>query len=211
MRFVDLDKGYIKNNSCLVEYKGKQFYKYNLGEAVRVLTPTSKHKNMLISENLASKVTNDKLMVQYEPSTNIYFSVDFIEDDNEKNLASTDLDKKTACLLIGKQNEFSITKGVLTFSGWLSANNYVEKDRLIWGNIYTLDNLKNKCHVLGLGVRGDKIFGIYYIPNTRGILLGIKNSNILGLTTTNFKEKSIEGYTSFSIKDWFDGAKIRQL
>ena len=93
----------------------------------------------------------------------------------------------------------------------MSANNYVEKDKLIWGNIYTLDNLKNKCHVLGLGVRGDKIFGIYYLPTTRGILLGVRNNPNVGITTTTFEEKSIATCKGFSIKDWFDGAKIKIL
>lgn len=211
MRFIDLDKSYIKQNSILTTIDGKDYYIFSLGTPIQVVTTKRNHMNTLLSNNLVSSCISDDLMLRYQPSTNIYFSVDFINNEDDKNLASINIDTKSSSLFIGSINEFELTQGVLTFSGWLSANNYVESDKLIYSSKVILDSIKDKCRVLGLGLRGDKIFGIYYIPSTRGILLGRRNST-RGIAVTTFKEKSLPlDYRGFSIKDWFNGTKIKSL
>lgn len=211
MRFIDLDKDYIKKNSVRLTIDGKIFHKFDLGDSVSVLTPKSTHKNTVVEKNLASRVTKDNLMVKYEPSASIYFSDRLLCDDSDKNLVSISFNDKLSSLFIGLPDEFKLTGGVITFSGWLSANGMVEKDRKVYGNIYTYDNLKTKCRVLSLGVRKDMIYGIFYIPNTRGILIGEKDNDLFGITTTNFKERPIYESKGFTIKDWFEGAKIRVI
>lgn len=211
MRFIDLDKDYIKKSSIRVKYEGKNYFKFDLGASVSVLTPKSVHKNTVVVKNLASRVSEDSLMLKYEPSASIYFSEELLNSDTDENLVSISFNDKLLSLFVGLPNEFELTGGVITFSGWLSANGMVERDRKVYGNIYTYDNLKNKCRVLGLGVRKDMIFGVFYIPNTRGILIGEKDNDLFGVTTTNFKEKPLQGSKGFTIKDWFEGAKIKTI
>ena len=211
MRFIGLDKSYILRNSVLFLYEGKKYYRYSLGNPVSVLTPKSMHKNIVVVKNLASKVTEDNLMIKYEPSSNIYFSEKLLTSDLDKNSVSISFNDKLSSLFIGTPDEFELVGGVITFSGWLSANGMVEKDRKVYGNIYTYDNLKTKCRVLGIGVRKDMIFGILYIPNTRGVLLGERDNDFFGITTTTFKERLIYESKGFTIKDWFEGAKIKEI
>lgn len=211
MRFIDLDKDYIKKNSVRLTIGGKIFNKFDLGESVSVLTPKSVHKNAITVKNLASKVTEDSLMIKYEPSTSVYFSESLLSSESDNNLVSISFNDKLSSLFVGLPDEFELSGGVITFSGWLSANGMVEKDRKVYGNIYTYDNLKTKCRVLGLGVRKDMIYGIFYIPNTRGILIGERDNDLFGITTTNFKERPIYDCKGFTIKDWFEGAKIRTI
>lgn len=211
MRFIDLDKSYIRNNSVKVTIDGKVFNKFDLGDSVSVLTPKSTHKNLVTEKNLASRVSSDNLMVKYEPSASIYFSESLLADNTDNNLVSISFNDKLCSLFVGLPSEFELTGGVIAFSGWLSANGMVEKDRKIYGNIYTYDNLKTKCRVLSLGVRRNMIFGIFYIPNTRGILIGEQDNDFFGITTTNFKMRPIQDCKGFTIKDWFEGTKIRVL
>ena len=210
MRFLDLNKSYIKNNSVLINLQNKNYYKFSLGKSVQVLTPKSKHKNSLLVHNLTSQVSEDGFMLKYEPSVDIFFSEALINDNSDKNIVSIYFDNELS-LFIGTLVEFPIKNGVITFSGWLSANGLVEKDRKVFGNIYTYNNLKTKCRVLGVGVRKDMIFGLLYIPNTRGILLGEEDNDLFGITTTNFKERPIFECKGFTIKDWFEGAKIKEV
>lgn len=207
MKFIDFDKDFIVKNSELLE---TGFYKFKLGNPLLITTIKSKHKNKLISENLSSNVKEDKLMIKYEPTEYIYFSKDLINEEGNEICVSCSIDEKSCSVFVGKPNEFEITTGVLTLSGYISLNNLVEQDKMILSNTKVLDTIKKRVKVLALGIRGDKIFGLYFIPSSRGIALGMKDNHSEGISVATLKKKDCSNYSSFSIKDWFNGTKITE-
>lgn len=202
MKFVDLNKEEVKR----VSRHENGFYVYILGSSVEVTSIKSKHCNSLMSSSLSSDVKEDKLMVRYTPANTIYFSEDFIE--SESCFASCYIDDSVGSVFIDTPTKFGGNTGILAFSGYLSLNNMVEEDRPILCTQKMLSTIMNRIRVLSLGVRGDKLYGLFYLPASKGIKLSIRGSSSTGLSTMTYKEGNSENYKAFTIKDWFDRAKI---
>ena len=202
MYFADIDKNYIKNNSFFDKY-----YEFSLGNPIEVTSTKKKHLNALIAENLSTSKKEDSLMIQYQPTNNVCFTKDFMESSGIS--ASCHIDIETSKVVVGKRDEFQIRNGILTFSGFLSLNNFVEKHKKIYGNSKVKETLVNRVRVLSVGLRGDKLYALYYIPNTRGVYIGV-NSDNLAISSTAGKFKDCENLTSFIIDDWFENTKIRE-
>ena len=73
------------------------------------------------------------------------------------------------------------------------------------------DNIKSSVKVLAVGIKGDNILALYYIPNTRGIAVGTKNSRVKAISPTTLKTKDCSMYKSFIIDDWFTGSKLQAV
>jgi hypothetical protein len=67
-----------------------------------------------------------------------------------------------------------------------------------------------KIRVLSIGVRDDKLYGLFYIPDSKGLRLSTRGRNDLGISSSTYKIVSCKNYTSFTIKDWFDKAKVME-
>jgi hypothetical protein len=206
MKFVDLDKNEILNNSYLEE----NFYIYTLGSPLEVTTIKSLHKNIVMSKSLSDNVLEDKLMVKYSPTNKIYFSKDFLESNTDEFFASCYIDSQNGCLYVGSTNDFGSMTGVLAFSGYLSANNLVEEDRPILCTERMRTTIMNRIRVLSLGIKGDKLYGLFYIPSVKGIKLSERDKVNKGISPITYKSGVCKNYCSFTIKDWFDMAKVKE-
>ena len=208
MKFLDFDRNYILKNSKVVD---GGYYEYTLGSPLEITTIKSANSNKLISKNLSSNVKDDKLMIKYSPTNKILFSSKFLHSDTEEVFASCFIDRDTNSVFIGLPNEFEGCNGVLAFSGYLSANNLVEEDRNVLCNMRFKNTIKERVRVLSIGVRGDKLYALWYIPSARGIAMSVRGSKDKGVSTTTYKTIQCKEYFNFTIKDWFDYAKVREL
>ena len=204
MKFIDLNKEEIRFGSDLVD----DFYLYSLGNPVEI-TSIKKFNNNNLMSSISAGIKEDKLMIKYCPINKIHFSKCFIDCSEMNSHVSFDI--KDGNIYIGKLNEFKNTNGILAFSGYLSLNNFVEEDRYILCNNKLKSTIMNKIRVLSLGVRGDKLFGLFYIPSTKGINMSVRGRPDLGISPSTYKTVICNNYFSFSIKDWFDKAKIMEL
>lgn len=208
MKFVDFNKGAIVSDSILED----NYYIYTLGAPVEVTTIKSSHKNNLIASKLADEMKEDKLMIKYRPTNKIYFSKNFIENDTEEFYASCYLDVEKGRLYVGTLDEFGNSSGVLAFSGYLSLNNLVEEDRPILCTERMKTTIMNRIRVMSVGVRGDKLYGLFYIPSVKGMKLSIRGRVNVGISPITYKLSSCKNSSTFTIKDWFDGlTKIKEI
>lgn len=206
MKFVDFDKAEILQNSILEE----GFYVYTLGSPVEITTMKSLHRNNLIAKNLADELKEDRLMIKYSPTNKIYFSQNFLESETDEFFASCYIDSKNGCLYVGTLDEFGNMSGVLAFSGYLSLNNLVEEDRPILCTERMKTTIMERIRVLSLGVKGDKLYGLFYIPSVKGIKLSVRGRLDKGVSPISYKVSDCKNYSSFTIKDWFDRAKVKE-
>ena len=207
MSFVDLNKKEIKTNSIL----DGNYYEYTIGRPIEVTCINTDNINKLLSKNLSSDLIEDKLMLRYRPTNKVYFDKDLIDDDDENEFTSYEIKSCDNKVYIGRKDKFKISDGVLVFSGFLSVNNMVEADRFIYGNSRVIETIKKKVFILSIGVRNDMLYGLYYIMSSKGTALSLKNDNYRGISVNTLKECDCSNYTKFSIKDWFDGAKITEI
>lgn len=207
MKFVDFNKSDILRDSVLKD----GFYIYTLGTPVEITSMRSLHKNDLMASSLANNLKEDKLMVKYSPTNIIYFSQKFLESDTDENFASCYIDSENGCLYIGTVGEFGNMSGILAFSGYLSLNNLVEEDRYILCTERMKSTIMERIRVMSLGVKGDKLYGLFYIPSVKGLKLSIRGRNNVGVSPVTYKDSACKNYSSFSIKDWFDKAKVKEI
>lgn len=205
MRFIDVDKEAIRKNSCKIT---DDFYRYKLGKPVDILSMKNIHRNNFVAKNLSSDAKEDKLMIKYSPTNYVYFTKSFLFGNTDKNLASILIDDKSNSVIIGEHEEFEISNGVLVLSGFLSANNKICADRVIYSNSRITETLLKRVRVLSIGLVDDNLLGMYYIPSERGIFLGTDAKSSRGLSMVTLKEKDCTRYNSFTITDWLDGARI---
>lgn len=208
MRFIDLNKQFIKSHS---EKTDDGYYIFSMGEPIEVTCMKSKHDNSCIADNLSSKVIEDKFFVKYLPSNVIYFSSLLIDSESCENIVSFYIDKKSSRLYVGTKEEFGVTSGVLMFSGELSLNGYVAKHRLVYGNSKMKSTLLKRVRILSVGLRGSELFALFYLPITRGISIEDFEHKDTGISTSTLKKKTIEGQLGVSVVDWFKSAKVKEL
>ena len=206
MNFVDLNKADILKNSVIRE---NNFREYELGDRIEVTSMLKLDENGLVAKNLSTDFTEDKFMRKYSPTNKIYFSERFLSDENEGNFASYRIDTKSGRLYVGEPDEFDENSGVLVLSGFISLNNMVEVDRNILCNNKMLKTFKKRVKLLAVGLRQDRLLGVFLIPNQRGIAVGLESTEKYGISALSLKVINCENYTSFSINDWFKGAKVK--
>ena len=207
MKFLDLNKADILQNSTLTE---DGYYEYTIGNPIEVTSIRSQHVNSLMSMNLSDSVNIDKLMLKYQPTNKILFSKSFLDDELTDKYASCFIDGESNRVYVGTPTEFSEMSGLLVFSGYLSINCLVEKDRNIVCTDRYIRTIKDKVRVLSVGVRGDKLYALWYIPSTKGIAISTDKEG-KGVSPTTYKICNCKNYMSYSIRDWFQSSKIKEL
>lgn len=207
MRFLNIDKTHIKNTSVSVDCMNC----YTLGNPVEITCTKKNHKNDIIASNLSSSVIDDKLMIKYKPTNKIYFTDSFLQSDNVENSASILIDVESGRTCIGSVNEFKSESGTLIFSGALSLNNLVEYDYKIFGAPKMIKNVREHVRVLAVGVRGDKLLALMYIPNTRGVAIDVNNDIKVCYSSNSGQLRDCTNWESITVKSWFDGTKIKEI
>ncbi len=208
MRFIGLDKTTLLNHS---DYYEDGFYRFSLGRPVEVMTLKSDNSNKMLASVLNAEKLDDKFLLRYKPTPFVFFSEKFLRDENEKNVASIFIDSNSSCAFVGHLEEFSSTNGVLCMSSFLTANLGVDGDRRIFSGSGSGESILKRIQILSLGVRGDELLGLFYIPNTRGIYLEKSYESPYCFSLTNGREKLSESMLSYTIEDWFVGAKIKEV
>ena len=203
MKFIELDKNDIINHSVYND----GFYEYTIGSPVEITSIKSGHMNNIMAKNLSSDCKEDSLMVKYSPTNTIYFSEEFIKSVD--NYVSFNIENNK--LYIGTASQFGSDNGILVFSGYFSANRLIEQDRPILCTPKMKATIMSSIRVLSLGVLGDKLCGLFYIPATKGLKVSTKKRGTLGISPINYKETFCNNYEQFTIKDWFDLAKIEEI
>ena len=206
MNFVDLDSSDIRNNST----DNGEFYEYIIGNPTEINCLKDNNSNKLISKNLSSKTIEDKFMIKYRPTNKVYFKKSYINSGNTK-FASFKIDKENNMIFVGESGDYKAKDGILVFSGFLSANNMIESDRYIFGNSRVVDTIKQRVYILSIGVRNDMLYALYYVISGKGTAIGMKNSNFRGISVNTLKECDCSKYVKFTVKDWFDDAKIMEI
>lgn len=206
MIFYGLDKRNIKENSELTN----GFYRYELGNKVEVTSLKKKHVNDILARNLSSEVKEDKLMVKYYPTNEVFFKKDFIDSTCNKNFASCLLTKESCSAFVGSTEDFPINSGILSFSGVLSLNNMVQRDRVILCNSQMDDYARSKIRVLACGIRDDKLLALYYIPSERGLALSCDEGGMC-ISAKSLMYKNYSNWDTFTLEDWFEGVKIKEI
>ena len=206
MIFYGLDKRSILQDSVLVD----DFYRYELGSKIEVTSLKKKHVNEILAGNLSSQVKEDKMMVRYYPTNEIYFKKDFLESVSTENFSSYLISKESCCTYIGSTGDFPINSGILAFSGVLSLNNMVERERLISCNSQMEDYARRKIKILACGLRGDKLYALFYIPSERGLALSCDDNNMC-ISAKSLTLADYSSWSKFNLSDWFEGVRIREI
>ncbi len=206
MEFYNLDRKLIKRKSTITD----NYYAYTLGNRVEITSIKKRNSNDVLSRCLSSRKVEDKLMIKYQPSCIIYFDMDFI-DNTDTKLASCYIEVDTGCVFIGRYGKYPINTGVLCFSAVLSANDLVERERLIYSNSQiSQEGIKSKIRILSVGLKGDNLFGLYFIPKERGIALS-SDSGCLAYSVNTWVLKDFSDWSSMCLEDWFKGNKIMEV
>lgn len=206
MIFYGLDKDNIIASSV---YENG-YFRYKLGNKIEVTSPKKKHVNNILAKSLSFETNEDKMMIKYYPSNEILFKEDFLKDKNANNFSSCLISKESCSVCVGKTEDFPITSGILAFSGVLSLNNKVQSNRIILCNSQMDDYARKKIRILACGLRDDKLFALFYIPSERGLALSCDEGG-MSISAKSLMFKSYKNWDTFTIDDWFDGVKIKEI
>ena len=203
MIFYGLDRQNISTYGELQD----DYYRYELGNKIEVTSLKKKHVNDILARNLSSQVKEDKMMVKYYPTNEVFFKKDFINSISDGNFASYSVSSN---VFIGGTKDFPINSGILTFSGVLSLNNMVERDRIILCNSQMNDYARKKIRILACGIRDDKLLALYYIPSERGLALSCDEGGMC-ISAKSLMFKNYKNWDTFTLADWFEGVKIKEI
>lgn len=184
-------------------------YVFKLGDRLEVKSMVKNHCNNLLSDSLSKNVIRDSLMVKYSPSNQILFDVDLVESSDVASVqVSWDIDRYNKQLRVGVLHKYRQQRGVLMMSGRLSANGYVEKHYDIRsGNQLRRDLVINKIPLLSVGMRDDKLYGVFCVPNERSIAYDIKDG-LLAYSTVTRCMIDCRNWGQLIIDDWFLHANV---
>lgn len=200
MKFLDFDRDAIRNSSCVCG----NYYVYNTGSEIEVTAMRRLHKNELLAEKLSSSVKGDRLMTKYCPTNKVYFSRNLIENDDGGDFVSCWVDEVIGSLCVGTVEEYGHMTGILTFSGYLSANNLVEENKSILCTERMRATIEGRVRIMSLGLVGEDVFGLLYIPSVKGIRIAKRGSSAYGVSPVTYKSGVCSGYKQFTIENWFD-------
>ena len=209
MLFLGLDRNMILRNSRYIHKLG--LFEYFLGSPVQVMTNRKSNLNDVLYTTTSDK-KSDKLMVKYNPSNSVFFTKRLLlgsgVDGNVHVSVKVDSGNR---VIIGDCMEFAMASGILTFSGFMGYNNLVEEERTIFGNNKNFNLIKKKIKILSIGISGNKLYGLYYIPSSKGIGVSTGRKPSLCISPYTLKEIYCDGFDSYSIDDWFKNTRVKEL
>lgn len=200
MKFLGLDRSLIRSCSEVTD----TCYVYQVGAPIEVVAVRSLHKNEMLAKKLSTQVKDDSLMTRYCPTNKVYFSRDLIDDSEGDDFVSCHVDNAGCRLCVGSNEEFGQMSGVLTFSGYLSLNRLVEENKSILCTNKMRATIMSRVRIMALGLVGDNVFGLLYIPSIKGIKIAERGSSGYGISPITYKSEFCNGYQSFTIDNWFD-------
>lgn len=200
MKFLDFNRDIIRADSKL----SGSYYIYEVGSPIEVTAIRSLHNNELLARRLSTQVKDDSLMTRYCPTNKVYLSRGVVENHTEDNFVSCYVDNKNCCLYVGTAEEFGRMSGILTFSGYLSLNRMVEENKNILCTARMRATIMSCVRIMALGLVGDTVYGLMYIPGIKGIKVAERGSTEYGISPITYKSGSCKGYRSFTIESWFD-------
>ena len=189
-----------------------KFYKYSLGDNIKVTAMRSKDKNNVLSSALSSNSRKDRMMVQYTPSNSVYFDEDLVDSwELHGNQVSCFIDTNMSCIYIGKPRKYSMNTGVLVLSGVLSANQLVqEQTNILATRGYTKEKVISKVRVLSVGALGDNLVGFMYVPSERGLAFtGEDTLRGYGVSAKTGRLVDCSNWGVYTIDDWFSDCSIK--
>lgn len=177
MQFALLDKKQILNTGlktadCSVLYK--------VGSLLNVVCLKNSNKNKALSETLAIESKSDKLMCSYKPCNEICFDEEFLLSEND----NCSMEISDGIVRVEKPEIYSEKRGILLFSGIISANGVVENQNYLKGS-----NLFSDVEVLSVGGRNNGLFGLFHIRDNSDCVLTKKGDGI-------------------TLESWFDGVTL---
>lgn len=200
MKFLDLDRDAIRGSS---ELSGN-YYIYRTGSQIEVTAMRRLHKNELLAEKLSSYARGDKLMTKYCPTNKVYFSRNLIDNRLDEDFVSCIVDEEIGSLRVGTVEEYGHMAGILTFSGYLSANLLVEEHKSILCTEKMHATIASRVRIMSLGLIDENVFGLLYIPSVKGIKVAERGSSSYGVSPVTYKTGVCNGYKQFTIESWFD-------
>lgn len=201
MQFLGLDLNLIRSYS----EPRNDGYVYSLGSPVDVTTMKKHHSNALIAQNLSSSMREDRFMIRYSPTNVVTFSRRLMDSGDAGGFVSLALGSGVS---VGVPGEFPMESGMLAFSGFLTYGNLVDGERRVYGNSRVSGTVQSRVRVLAVGLNNGGLFALYYIPSTRGLLVGKDRVGNVGVSVNTLKEHTLQGYSGFLVSDWFSGAKV---
>lgn len=201
MFFVDLHD----SESYMKKEDESGLYEFVLGTGIEVTSIKNFDKNRLILDNLCKDKTDDKLMLVYRPPNSVYLHEDVFD---AKNVTCV-VNNETGRLEIQRESGCGASQGVLVTSGVLSGNGLVEYEKRIAYKSQYEGSVFKLVRLLAVGMRGDKLFGLYYIPSRNGIAVDLGMGR--GISSVTYKEITLVGYKRYVLDDWFTGSRVKEL
>ena len=202
--------GITKEDVIRLTEKEGNYYVLRLGSELEITSIKRNNCNNLLSSALSSFKKEDKLMIKYFPSNTVYFDIDFIDDDNEDfGSVSCSISKSEGKIVIGKLSKYDIRTGVLVLSGVLSGNGLIEYDRTIYYNSqFSSASVLSKVKILSVGLRGDNLLGLLFIPKERGFAVSADGSKDLAYSVKTWKLQDYSSWARVEIDSWFRNNKV---
>ena len=202
MQFIELNKQYIKHNSVEVD----DYYCVTLGNPIEVITIKDKNTNNIMF-NVCTEKEEDNYMIKCRLNNKIYFSKDFIESADEEKSCSLKIEDGMN-IKIGDSNFSNMRNGNLLFSHYLSVNGVWSNPVNIVTNGKITKTAFNRINILAVGEIKDKLLGLYYIDNIKGI--GIQNKLLAnkGYSLQSGETYDCEGYNRIVLNDFFANMKV---
>lgn len=171
-----------------------QYYKYCLGERLKITSSNRRDSNKLLSTKFCETLYEDVYIKEYSPTNVIYFDVDLILEYRfgklVENMLSYEYDEELSSIKIGTYRKYSKVSGILATTGLMSANRLVQSERKIfYSSKIKEDMLMKYFSFVAIGLVGDKTYGILEVFRRKGIAVQVDDSDTLGITAYSYEEK----------------------
>lgn len=191
-----------------------KFYKYSLGDKIKVTTMRTKDRNRVLSSTLSLDTKKDRMLSRYTPNNFVLFDEDLVDNwELYGNMVSCLIDTEKYCIYIGKPTKYPINSGVLVLSGTLSLNQLVQEQvDILASTNYTADRVLSKVRVFSVGALGNDLVGFIYVPSERGLAFTNEDTP-KGWGISAKTERLVECYnwTTYNIDDWFADCSIEVI
>lgn len=210
MRIVGMNLEYIKT-LCRVE---GDYYIFELGDKFEVTSRKRTHKNNILAKLTDDEVKDDKLMIKYTPNRRIYFDKDLMEGDSLDVGVSCSTNIKSNRVYVGKYSKYEIKRGLLAFTGMLSANNMLEEEHTLYvSKTLPRDTVFGKVRLLGAGLlQPSDVLGVWLVPCERGFYFKQGSGNLKrGISSKTYSSVGCSNVNCFTLDDWFEGCSLKAV
>lgn len=190
MKFINFRPEKIKEMS----QKVGDYYEFCFGSPVDVTGLSS--QNNFLSENLAKVNRSDGLMVQYTPTNKVYFSEEALSDRSD-------------ALAVGIKDGVAVVDPAFGYmSGLLAFTQWNGREIRIAARPRYVSAVRDRVHLLGVGLKNGELFGLYCLPAYRGIYLSDREG--FGYSSTTYEHVDLkENIKTFGVEYLFEKSKVR--